>query len=84
MPWRCTAREHLDDDHAPAAAWTGRFAGIGGGNGGLGVRFCSGEQITRACDVVGASAFGEQAVVADAMQAFWQHVDEEAADVASG
>jgi len=25
-------------------------------------------------------AFGEQAVVADAVQAFWQHVDEEAAD----
>jgi hypothetical protein len=45
-----------------------------------GRQVCSGEQLTSACDVVGASAFGEQAVVADAMQAFWQHVDEEAAD----
>jgi hypothetical protein len=26
MPWRCTALEHLDDDHAIAAAWTSRLA----------------------------------------------------------
>jgi hypothetical protein len=31
-------------------------------------------------DVDGARAFGEQAVVADTVEAFWQHVDEEAAD----
>ena len=80
MPRRCTAREDLDDDHATAAAWTIRLAGIDSGSGRLAVRFCSGEQLTRACDVVGARAFGEQAVVADAVQAFWQHVDEEAAD----
>jgi hypothetical protein len=35
---------------------------------------------TGAGDVVGARAFGEQAVVAGAVQAFWQHADEEAAD----
>jgi hypothetical protein len=37
MPWRCTALEDLDDDHATAAAWTNRLAGIGGGSGGLGL-----------------------------------------------
>jgi len=36
MPWRCTALEDLDDDHATAAAWTSRLAGIDGGTGGLG------------------------------------------------
>src|SRR5205823_10396201 len=80
MPWRCTALEDLDDDHATAAAWTTRLAGIYGGCGRLAVRSCSGEQLTGACDVVGASAFGEQAVVTDAVEAAWQHVDEEAAD----
>jgi len=34
----------------------------------------------RAYEVVGASVFGEQAVVTDAVEAFGQHVDEEAAD----
>src|SRR6185437_5926172 len=68
-----------DDDHATAAASTNGF-GIDGGSGGLVFMFCNGEQLTRACDVVGARAFGEQAVVADAVQALEQHVDEEAAD----
>src|SRR5436190_18408384 len=80
MPWRTTAREDLDDDHATAAAWTSRLAGIDGGSGGLALRFCSGEQLTRARDVVSANAFGEQAIVADAVQALGQHVDEEATD----
>ena len=84
MPWRCAARENLDDDHATATAWTSGLVGIDSGTGRLALRFCSGEQLTRADDVVGASVFGEQAVVADAVQAFGQHVDEEASDVASG
>jgi hypothetical protein len=79
MPWRCSAREHLNDDHATATAWTGGLFGIAGG-GGVALRFCNGEQLTGAGDVVGASAFGKQAVVADAVEAFWQHVDEEATD----
>src|SRR5260221_11882574 len=80
MPWRCTAREDLDDDHAAAAAWASRLAGIDGGGGRLAFRLCNSEQLTGVCDVVGARAFGEQGVVADAVQAFWQHVGEEAAD----
>jgi hypothetical protein len=79
MPWRCTALKDFDDDHATAAAWAGGSAGVDG-SGGLAFRFCNGEQLTRACDVVGARPFGEQAVVADAVEALWQDVDEEAAD----
>ena len=84
MPRRTTALEDLDDDHATAAAWTSRLAGIDGSSGRLTFRFCNGKQLTGARDVVGAGAFGEQAVVADAVQAFWQHVDEEAADELEG
>src|SRR6267378_6976480 len=80
MPWRCAALEDLDDDHATAAAWTRRLAVIEDGTGGFALGFWNGEQLLRAGDVVGARAFGEQAVVADAVQALWQHVDEEATD----
>src|SRR4029077_14586840 len=80
MPWRCTAREDFDDDHAATAAWTNRFGGIDGGSARIAVRVCRSEQLQGACDVVGASAFGEQTVVSDAVQAFGQHVNEEAAD----
>ena len=38
------------------------------------------EQPTRLGDVVGASGVGEEAVVADAMEAVGQDVDQEAAD----
>ncbi len=38
------------------------------------------EQLAETGDVVAASAVGEQAVVADAVEALGQHVDEEAAD----
>ena len=80
MPWRCTALEHLDDDHTTATAWTTRLNGIDGGRGRLALRFCNSEQLTRASDVLGARPFGEQAVVVDAVQALWQHVNEEVAD----
>ena len=80
MPWRATAFEDLDDDHATAAAWTSGLAGIDSGSGGLAFRFCNCEQLTRAGDIVGARAFGEQAVVTDAVQALGQDVDQEAAD----
>jgi len=38
------------------------------------------EQLAGAFDVVGAGGFGEQTVVADAVEALGQDVDEEAAD----
>ena len=51
----------------------GRFDGI---NGNYGQR----EQLAGARDVVGALAAGEQAIVADAMEACGQHVHEKAAN----
>jgi hypothetical protein len=80
VPWRATAFEDLDDDHATAAAWTSGLAGIDSGSGGLAFRFCNCEQLTRARDIVGARAFGEQAVVTNAVQTLGQDVDQEAAD----
>ncbi len=38
------------------------------------------DELAGACDVVGAGGSGEQAVVADAVEAFGQDVDQEASD----
>jgi hypothetical protein len=38
------------------------------------------DRLACACDVLGAAAIGEQAVMADAVEAVGQHMDEEAAD----
>ena len=84
MPRCCTAREDLDDDHATAAAGTTGLVGIDDVGIGLAVRFCSGEQLARACDVVGARTAGEQAVVADAVEAVRQDVGQESADELEG
>src|ERR1700730_5646055 len=47
--------------------WTyERLAGIDSRSGGVAFRFCSGEQLTRTYDVIGARAFGEQAAVEEA------------------
>src|SRR5579864_1894493 len=82
---RCaSALEGLDDDHAPAAARARmrerlRFdsaAGIAG----FDVCWLRIEQLARLRDVVGASSVCEEAVVADAMEAAGQDVDQEAAD----
>src|SRR6185436_18069485 len=81
MAWRRATLEALDDEHAPAAAWTGRLIAIGCFIGWFVAELWRGEQFAGACDVVGdAARFGEQAVVADAVEALGQHVDEEAAD----
>src|ERR1051325_4553160 len=86
MPWRCTALEGLDDDHAAAATRTRmrerpRFVGHGGlCIVGLSLRRRRREQLAHSRKVVGAGGAGEQAVVADALEAVGQHVDEEAAD----
>src|SRR5262252_4493457 len=86
MAWRCTAREEFDDDHAPAAARTRmreRLVVLGE-VGGLVLWLWSGEQVTGARDIGGARGFGEQAIVAYAVEAVRQHVDEEAADEVVG
>ena len=80
------AREHLDDDHASAAARTGarlharlvRWSGLlllGLDDAGHGT-----EQLAGAGDVGGAVAVGEEAIVPNAVEALGQHVDQEAAD----
>src|SRR5438309_12034947 len=86
MSRRASALEGLDDDHAPAAAWARmrerpRFS-VASAAGIARLDMCGPhvEQLTRLRDVVGASAVGEEAVVADAMEAAGQHVDQEAAD----
>ena len=90
MPWRCTALEDLDDDHATAAARTRLrerfgFVGLGAaGIGGLGLCRRHVEQAARSGDVVGARAAGEQTVVTDAVEALRQDVDQESADKLGG
>src|SRR2546423_11353038 len=77
------AREGLDDVHAATAAGTAphrcivitrRGVAIGGRWHGCIELLASGRQ---ACGLCGA---GEEAVVADAVEAFWEHVDQEAAN----
>ena len=88
--------EDLDDAHFAATAWTGRCVRLGLGCRRLCVgRFfvvywrcrrvrdlCCGHAEQPACDrdVLDACAVGEQAVMADAMVPFRQHVKKEAAD----
>jgi len=85
MLWLTAAREGLDDDHAATAAgtWTQQHAGF--------VDCCFGrlgffqarrhrEQLAGACDIGRAVAIGKQSVVADAVEAVRQDVDEKAAD----
>jgi hypothetical protein len=58
-----------------------RLAAIGGSRiGELGFGLRDGEQLARPRDVVGAGGFGEQPIMADAMEALGQDVAEEAAD----
>src|SRR5271168_4452749 len=86
MPRRAATLECLDDDHAPAAAWTGIRGWLGltvigtAGVGGLPGRLRDVEQLTGTSDVPGPAAIGEQTVMADAVEPTWQHVDQEAAD----
>src|SRR6516162_2177352 len=87
MSRRTGALEHLDDDHAPAAARAGirgyrrslaaiRIGGVARVRSWVG----SVEQLPSPSDVLGSTAIGKQAVVADAVEPAGQHVDEEAAD----
>ncbi len=76
--------EGLDDDHGSAAGRAGigehrRLLGIGDGIE-LAPWCWDAEQPTGAGQVLGAPAVGEQSVVADAVEALGQDVDEEASD----
>ena len=61
--------------------WCLRLIGVGVGRfDGINGNYWQREQLAGARDVVGALAAGEQAIVADAMEACGQHVHEKAAD----
>src|ERR1700686_2467484 len=80
---RASAFEDLDDDHAPAATrtWMRERLRLGAiCNTGLALWSGHIEQLSRPRDVLGTLAAGEQTIVADAVEAVRQHVDEEAAD----
>ncbi len=83
-PWWVSGLEGLDDDHATAAARAGqrearRLVGLGNGFG-LVLRCRQVEQLTHPGEVLGASAIGKEPVMADAVEALGECVDEEAAD----
>jgi hypothetical protein len=77
---RCAAFEPINDDHPAAAAWAEicrlRLGSIGADcfdciNG----NYWRHEQFAGTGDVLGALAAGEQAIVADAVEACGQYVD---------
>src|SRR4051794_5092187 len=80
MPGHRATRECLDDDHAAAAVCTGMRVVAIGSISGLGLALLDGEQLAGVRDVVGAGSPGQQAVVADAMEATRQHMDQKPPD----
>ena len=91
MVGSCASFEPLDDDHATAAAEAEicrlRLGSIGtiGSIGtdcfdGINGNYWRREQFAGAGDVLGALAAGEQAIIADAVEARGQHVDKKAAN----
>ena len=80
MPGHRATLEGLDDDHAATAVWAGMRVVMIGGIGGLSLAHWDGEQLASARDVVSAGSPGQQAVVADAVEAAWQHMDQKPAD----
>ena len=84
MSWLAAALEGLDDKHAAATVGARLGDWLGGRRIDLGGFFerRRGQAQEFACsrDRLGAVGAGEQAVVADAMEALGQHMDEKPAD----
>ena len=80
MPGHRATLEGLDNDHTAAAVWAGMRIIAIGGIGRFGLVLWDGEHLAGARDVVGAGGFGQQAVMADAVESVWQHMDQETAD----
>src|SRR5947207_114919 len=84
--WRATTLKAFNDDHVAAAAgagmlWCFRLVGLGGGGfDGIDGEQRHREQFAGARNVLGTLAAGEQAVIADAVEASGQDVDQEPAD----
>src|SRR4029079_14245724 len=85
-PRLTAACEHLDDDHATAAARAraGQHARLVRAGGFLLVWLAearsSAEQLASTCDALGAIGVGEEPIVADTVEALRQDVDQEAAE----
>ena len=81
-----TGFEHVDDDHAAAAGrtcgfvWLRLIDGISRLDIGQRTVVLSSQETVCPGDIVGAVAIGEQAVMADAVEAFGKDVDQEAPD----
>src|SRR6516225_4305898 len=84
--WCAAALEYLDDDHAASAAGASRKLQLldrvatGGAAGGLWHL----QQLVGTGDILGTGSFGEEPVVADAVEATRQDMDEEAANELAG
>ena len=86
MSRRGTAGEDLNNDQTAAATGARLWEDVAVGSvdvlgaGGFGLRRWHVEQLPRSREVALALAFGEEAIVADAMESGGEHVDEKAAD----
>jgi hypothetical protein len=78
------AFENLDDNHTAAAAWAGWTIILRLGWRGILWHRHDREQFARPCDICFANSAGKQSVMADAMEACWQDVQEEAPDELAG
>src|SRR5216684_1050871 len=88
VAWLAAGLEGLDDEHAAATAGTRLREWLHRRRIDLdrlfGRRRCQSQEFARSRDRLGAVGAGEQAMVADAMESFGQHVDEEPADELAG
>ena len=84
MAWLATGLEGFDDEHATATAGArlGEWLGCRwiDPDGLVGRGRCQPQEFARSRDRLGTVRAGEQAVVADAMEALGQYVDEKPAD----
>ena len=84
MAWLAAGLEGLDHEHTAATARARLGKHLRRRRIDLdrlfGRRRCQSQEFARSRDRLGAVRAGEQPVVADAMEAFGQHVDQEAAD----
>jgi|SRR4249919_3796559 hypothetical protein len=78
--WLPPSPEGLDDGHASAAAGTGWEPGEWFWHFDTLWRRCHGEQFAGSRDIGLAGGTGEQAIMADAVEAMWQDMEQEAAD----
>src|SRR5262245_41625848 len=81
------AVEHLDDAHAATATRARRIERVIGrvvGALGRNVRLRRAQELARGGDLLGLGGAGEEAVMANAMEALRQDVDEEATDELAG